>query len=56
LQTAASPTPIRGQNLQPIFEQKEDDGLEDEQEAIEHLRLKQTIQRDHPVNNILGSL
>jgi hypothetical protein len=28
----------------------------DDQEAIEHPRLKQTIQKDHPINNILGSL
>jgi hypothetical protein len=51
----ASPTPIRGQNLQPIFEE-EVENPEDDQEAIEHPRLKQTIQRDHPTDNILGSL
>jgi hypothetical protein len=56
LQAAASLTPIRGQNLQQIFEQEDDEGPEDEQEVVEHPRLKQTIQRDHPVNNILGSL
>ena len=49
-------TPAHGQNLQPIFEQEEDEDLEDEQEAIDHPRLRQTIQRDHPVDNILGSL
>ena len=45
-----------GQNLQPIFEQDDDEDLEDEQEAIEHPRLRQTIQWDHPIDNILGSL
>ena len=57
--TAASPTQIRGQNLQPIFEEEEEEEVEDlesNQEAIEHPRLKQIIQRDHPVDNILGSL
>jgi hypothetical protein len=49
-------TLLRGQNLQPIFEQKEDKGPEDEQEAVEHPRLKQTIQQDHPIDNIIGSL
>ena len=53
---AADSTPARGQNLQPIFEQDDDEDLEDEQEAIEHPRLRQTIQRDHPVDNIYGSL
>ena len=49
-------TPARGQNLQPIFEQDDDEDPEDEQEAIEHPRLRQTIQQDHPVDNILGGL
>ena len=52
----ADSSPARGQNLQPIFEQDDDEDLEDEQEAIEHPRLRQTIQRDHPIDNILGSL
>ena len=52
----ADSTPTRGQNLQPIFEQDDDEDPEDEQEAIEHPRLRQTIQWDHPVDNILGSL
>ena len=56
LTAAASPTPIQGQNLQPIFEQEDNEDPEDGQEAIDHLRLRQTIQRDHPVDNILGSL
>ena len=47
----ADSTLVHGQNLQPIFEQEED-----EQEAIELSRLRQTIQRDHPIDNILGSL
>ena len=51
----ADSTPAHGQNLQPIFEQDDDD-LEDEQEAIEHPRLRQIIQQDHPVDNILRSL
>jgi hypothetical protein len=55
LVAAASLTLIRGQNLQPIFEEEEVEDLKDEQ-AIEHSRLKQTIQRDHPADNILGSL
>jgi len=45
-----------GKDLQPIFEQENDEGPEDEQEAFEHPRLRQIIQRDHPVDNILGSL
>ena len=53
---AASPAPIQGQYLQPIFEQENNEDLEDGQDAIDHLRLRQTIQRDHPVDNILGSL
>ena len=52
----ADSTLARGQNLQPIFEQDDDEDLEDEQEAIEHPRLRQIIQWDHSVNNILGSL
>ena len=53
---AADSTPAHGQNLQPIFEQDEDEDPEEEQEAIDHPRLRQTIQRDHPVDNILRSL
>ena len=49
-------TPIRGQNIQLIFEQDEDEGPEDQQEALDHPRLRQMIQRDHPVDNTLGSL
>ena len=52
----ANLTLAHGQNLQPIFEQEEDEDLEEEQEAIDHPRLRQTIQRDHPIDNILGSL
>ena len=54
--TAADSTLARGQNLQPIFEQDDDEDPKDEQETIEHPRLRQIIQRDHPVDNILGSL
>jgi hypothetical protein len=43
-------------NLEPIFEQDEDGGSEDDVQAIDHPRLKQIIQRDHPADNILGSL
>jgi len=53
---AVDSTLARGQNLQPIFVQDDDEDLEDEQEAIEHPRLRQTIQHDHPIDNILGSL
>ena len=56
LAAAASPTLIQGQNLQPIFEQEDNEDPEDGQEAIDHPRLRQTIQQDHPVDNILGSL
>ena len=49
-------TLVHGQDLQPIFEQEDDEDPEDEQEAIEHPRLRQTIQQDHPVDKILGSL
>ena len=44
LTAAASPTPIQGQNLQPIFEQEDNEDLEDGQEVIDHPRLRQTIQ------------
>jgi len=56
LTVAASPTPIQGHNLQPIFEQEDNEDLEDGQEAIGHARLRQTIQQDHPIDNIIGSL
>ena len=36
---AADSTLAHGQNLQPIFEQDDDEDPEDEQEAIEHPRL-----------------
>ena len=42
--------------MEPIFEQEEAKGLEEEQGGVEHPRLRQTIQRDHPVDNILGSI
>jgi hypothetical protein len=42
--------------MQPIFEEEEVEDPADDQEAIEHPRLKQTIQRDHTADNILGSL
>ena len=38
--SAADLTPAHGQNLQPIFEQEEDEDLEEEQEAIDHPRLR----------------
>jgi len=38
---AADSTLAPRQNLQPIFEQDDDKDLEDEQEAIEHPRLRQ---------------
>ena len=41
---AASPTPIQGQNLQPIFEQEDNEDPEDGQEAIDHPRIRQIIQ------------
>ena len=53
---AADSTLACGQNLQPIFEQDDDEDTEDEQDAIEHPRLRQTIQWDHPDDNILWSL
>ena len=52
----ADSTLARGQDLQPIFEQENDEGPEDEQEAFEHPRLRQIIQRDHPIDNILRIL
>ena len=48
----ADSTPAREQNLQPIFEQDDDEDPKDE----EHPSLRQTIQEDYPVDNILGSL
>ena len=58
--SAAAPStptpPLQGLNLEPIFEQEEAKSLEEEQGGVEHPRLRQTIQRDHPVDNILGSI
>jgi hypothetical protein len=58
--SAAAPStptpPPQGLNLEPIFEQEEAKGPEEEQGGVEHPRLRQTIQRDHPVDNILGSI
>jgi hypothetical protein len=53
---AVQSTPLQGLNLEPIFKQDEYGGLEDDVQAIDHLRLEQIIQRDHPADNILGSL
>jgi hypothetical protein len=53
---AAPSSPVQGLNLEPIFEEEEAEGPEDEQGGVEHPRLRQTIQRDHPVDNILGSI
>ena len=47
---------IQGQNLQSILEQEYNEDLEDGQEAIDHPKLRQTIQQDHPIDNILRSL
>jgi hypothetical protein len=55
----ASPTPtpqVQGFNLEPIFEQEEAEGPKEEEEGVEHPSLRQTIQRDHPIDNILGSI
>ena len=53
----STPTPPpQGLNLEPIFEQEEAEGPEEEQRGVEHPRLRQTIQRDHPIDNILGSI
>ena len=49
-------TPIRGQDLQQILEQDEVEEPVDHPETLDHPRLRQTIQRDHPIDNILGSL
>jgi hypothetical protein len=54
----ASPTTtpqVQGLNLEPIFEQEEE-GPKEEEGGVEHPRLRQTIQRDHLVDNILGSI
>jgi hypothetical protein len=40
----ADSTPLPGLNLEPIFEQEEVEGSVDEQEGVEHPRLRQTIQ------------
>jgi hypothetical protein len=56
---AASPTTtpqVQGLNLEPIFEQEEAEGLKEEEGGIEHPRLRQTIQWDHPIDNIIGSI
>ena len=48
--------PLQGLKMEPIFEQEEAKGPEEEQGGVEHPRLRQTIQWDHPVDNILGSI
>jgi hypothetical protein len=48
--------PLQGLNLEPIFEQDEDGGSEDDVQAIDQPKLKQIIQRDHLTDNRLGSL
>ena len=53
---AADSTPAPTQNRQPIFEQDDEEDPEDEQETIKHPRLRKTIQQDHLIDNILGSL
>ena len=52
---ATSSTP-QGLDLAPVFELEADEELDEEQDGVEHPRLRQTIQRDHPADNILGSL
>jgi hypothetical protein len=52
----ADSTPLPGLNLEPIFQQEEVEGQEDEQKGVEHPMLQQTIQWDHPIDNILRSL
>jgi hypothetical protein len=52
---AANSTTLLGLNLEPILEQEEVEGPEDEQEGVEHPRLRQTIQQVHPIHNILRS-
>jgi hypothetical protein len=58
--SAAAPStptpPLQWLNLEPIFEQEEAKSLEEEQGGVEHPRLCQTIQRNHLVDNILGSI
>ena len=54
--TAAEATHAQGRDLSPILELEVDDVPADNQEDVEHPRLRQTIQRDHPADNILGSL
>jgi hypothetical protein len=50
-----TPTPqVQGLNLEPIFEQEEIKGPEEG--GVEQPRLRQTIQRDHPIDNILKSI
>ena len=58
--SAAAPStptpPLQGLNLEPVFEQEEAKSPKEEQGGVEHPRLHQTIQRDHPIDNILGSI
>jgi len=46
-------THVQGCDLSPILESEVDVEAEDDQEEVEHPRLRQTIQRDHPADNIL---
>jgi len=53
---ATEATHVQGRDLTPILESEVDAEVEDDQEEVEHPRLRQTIQRDQPADNILGSL
>jgi hypothetical protein len=54
--STTSASPVRGLNLEPILEQQQEEGPEEVQRDAEHPRLRQMIQQDHPVDNILGSI
>ena len=54
--SATDRTPIHGQDLQAIFEQEDEEGPVDQQEVINHPRVRQMTQWNHPFDNILGSL
>ena len=54
--SAVDRTPIHGQDLQAIFEQEDEEGPVDQQEVINHPRVREMTQRNHPFDNILGSL
>jgi len=53
---AKSPTPFQEQGESSQSQEDEDDGPIQREGQVPHPRIHQLVQRDHPVDNILGSI